>query len=210
MSPIVALIGTNTAVFAAWQASIYGHDWRLRKIMNDNFTLSNRGLSKYHRYHTIVTSFFSQAETTHFLFNMIALYTFGSNTLYVLGRSRFMALYFGGGLVSSACHLAWPYVIPRNWPAYYSTNTESAGLGASGAINSVIAWSILKFPRSMVYLYGVVPVPAALMGVGFVAMDGYALYNGGSNIGNAAHLGGAAFGLLFFGLTRRITPRAFM
>jgi membrane associated rhomboid family serine protease len=37
-------------------------------------------------------------------------------------------------------------------------------IGASGAVGAVLAWSIFSNPSQIVYLYMIVPVPAALLG----------------------------------------------
>jgi membrane associated rhomboid family serine protease len=112
-------------------------------------------------------------------------------------------------MFSSVCFVLWPHLIPKSWPAYYNYDARSPALGASGAVNAVIMWSVCSFPRNMIYLYGIVPIPAAIAGLGFVGMDAYALYSGStSGVGNSAHLGGAAFGLAFFGLIKKY-PRIF-
>lgn len=195
------IIGANTLVFAGWYFS--GRDWKMQKWMKENFTLTQIGVFREMRVHTIVTSFFSHFDFVHFGANMFVLYSFGQSTLPILGRARFLMLYMGGGVASSICHLVWPYFVPRTWPANYSQNRFSGGLGASGAINAVVLYNILSYPRQMVYFFGVLPIPAALFGLGFVGMDLYGLYTGRSSFGNAAHLGGAAFGAAMFALLRR-------
>lgn len=72
----------------------------------------------------------------------------------------------------------------------------SCSIGASGAVNAVVMASIAMFPRSVVYLFMIVPVPAAIAGIMFVGMDLYGAYTGGGRVANAGHLGGAATGLL--------------
>ncbi len=69
-------------------------------------------------------------------------------------------------------------------------------IGASGAVNAVVMASIALFPRMQVYLFMILPVPAAIAGVLFVGVDVYGAYTGGSGIANAGHLGGAAVGLV--------------
>ena len=44
-------------------------------------------------------------------------------------------------------------------------------LGASAAVNGIVMLSILLYPRRMVYLYAVLPVPAALLGVLYIGSD---------------------------------------
>ena len=200
---LYSIIGTNILVFLAWQQS--KNDWRLYKFMLSNFTTSKIGVYRFQDYHTLITAFFSHQDLSHLLFNMLAFYSFGQSTIFLLGTSRFLLLYLGGGLISSICHVSYTTFIPKTWPSSRQRIGDSSpGLGASGAVNAVVIWNIISFPRNMIYLYGILPVPAALLGLGFIAMDGYSLYYGDSNIGNAAHLGGAAYGALFYALTRRI------
>ena len=44
-------------------------------------------------------------------------------------------------------------------------------LGASAAVNAIVMLSILLYPRRMVYLYAVLPVPAAVLGVIYIGGD---------------------------------------
>lgn len=192
---LYGIIGVNTAVFCAWTLS--KNDRRFFRFMQNNFTLSSYGVLQKFRLHTLVTAMFSHADTFHFAANMITLYFFGSQAMMALGTTSFLSLYFAGGLVASACHILWPYVIPRSWPARYSASKYSPGLGASGAISAIVAWTIMRFPTSMVYIYFMIPVPAALFGVMYIGKDVYDLYQGGSGVGNASHLGGALVGCLY-------------
>lgn len=54
----------------------------------------------------------------------------------------------------------------------------------------------------MVYVYMIVPVPAALVGVLFLVKDLSGLYSGGGGEANAGHLGGAVVGATYFLMTR--------
>ncbi len=99
----------------------------------------------------------------------------------------------------------WP-VVARQLPIPARVSLNQQGLGASGAINAVVAYSILTFPNRSILLYMFIPVPAALLGALFLAKDVSGLYYGNSPYGNAAHLGGSAVGLfswLRFRSTRR-------
>lgn len=179
-------------------------DRNLRRFMVENFTVSSVGFFGHKKFHTLLTACFSHMDIWHMAFNMFTLYSFGQSALMVLGAPRFLALYLGGGVVSSLCQIIWPYFIPEHWPARRNFSPYAIGLGASGAVNAVVAWTIFTFPRQLILLYGIVPIPAALFGLAFIAMDGYSLYEGSGQVGNAAHLGGAAFGALMFGVFRRI------
>ena len=65
-----------------------------------------------------------------------------------------------------------------------------------------MAWSIFTFPSRMVYVWMVLPVPAALLGVLFLVKDLSGLYQGGGGEANAGHLGGAVVGASYFFLGR--------
>lgn len=68
-----------------------------------------------------------------------------------------------------------------------------------GAVNALVVCNICMFPTSTVLIYGIVPVPAAVVGLLFVGSDFFGLMQGvGSRTGYAAHLGGALTGALAF------------
>jgi membrane associated rhomboid family serine protease len=195
-SILYGIISANVGVFAAWKYS--QNNWQWRSFMQNNFLLSCDGVFKKHRIHTLITSTFSHFDTFHFATNMIALYFFGTQAIAVLGAKAFCQLYFGGGLISSASFVLWPYLSPSSWPSSYNRSYYREALGASGAVCAVVAWSIFSFPTSIVYLYFIIPVPAALFGVGYIANEVLGLYKGNTGVGNEAHLGGAVFGACYF------------
>jgi membrane associated rhomboid family serine protease len=196
---VPGIIGANVAVFAAWQ---FADTPSRRKFMFKNFTMSSDGVIHQHRYHTLLTSMFSHKDIFHLSSNMITFYFFSTNVLYSLGSQRFIQLYIGGGLFSGLTLILWPYSVPRTWPARYKVNTYSPALGASGAVNAIVMYSILSAPREIILVNFLLPLPAALFGGLFILKDSYELYHGGGNIGNAAHLGGAFFGASVFALKR--------
>jgi membrane associated rhomboid family serine protease len=68
----------------------------------------------------VFTSMFAHANFFHILFNMYALYLFGTQLEYLLGRGRFLALYFLSGIGGAAAVMVLSPATPV--------------LGASGAI----------------------------------------------------------------------------
>lgn len=202
-NPLYIIIGTNCCVWGTWQMA---NDRRSLKFMHQHFTISPFGIFKQWRFHTAITSFFSHIDGWHLFSNMFTLFFFGREALMMLGGYRFAALYFGGGCVSSACFALWPYLVPRSWPAGWQFGGRSSqfasGLGASGAVSAVVTWSILTFPTRLVYLYALIPVPAFVFGAGYLLNESYGLYTGRPDVSNVAHLGGAAFGALWFALKR--------
>ena len=53
----------------------------------------------------------------------------------------------------------------------------------------MVAWSILNNPSSIIYVYMIIPVPAAVFGVLYIGHEMWGLYNGGTGHANVAHLG---------------------
>jgi len=199
---INVIIGCNVVVWVLWQ------NVRLRKFLNDNFTISTRGILKEGRLHTIFTCLFSHKDLMHLIANMVTLWFFGTEAVMLLGAQRFLNLFMFGGVSASVCQVMWPLAARQlPIPAQFRTSPHQQGLGASGAINAVVAYSILTFPSRTVYLYMFLPVPAALLGALFLAKDVSGLYYGDSPYGNAAHLGGSLFGLAFWLRFRSLTPR---
>jgi len=143
---------------------------------------------------------------------MVTLYFFGNTLLAVLGPGKFFMFYNASAVVASLAQVAQPYYYAsmrkykksdgtfdtswvRSW--WGSSDMHTRSLGASGAISAVVMTSIALFPKQIVYFYGFIPIPATLFGIGYVLKDLIGLADDSSSIGHAAHLGGAACGLLY-------------
>ena len=146
-------------------------------------------LSRDRQYYRLVTYGFLHANPTHLLFNMLTLYSFGNmmDALYThyLGSFGF-ALFYAGGLVAS---ILPTYLRNRDNPGYRS-------LGASGAVSAVLFASILLQPWAMLLVF-LIPVPAIVFAVAYVAYTFYMERRGQDNINHSAHLWGALYGVVF-------------
>ena len=138
----------------------------------------------------LVTYSFLHGNLMHLLFNMLALYMFGSDIERVFGQRRFTMYYFVCVVAAALAQLAVAAL--GNWPAYPT-------IGASGGVFGLLLAFGLYFPRRMVMLiFPPIPMPAWL----FVTLyGGLELFLGvaGSNAGVAhfAHLGGMLGGYVF-------------
>lgn len=144
--------------------------------------------------HTVVASGFVHGDVAHLVFNMFTFFFFAFQMERFLGSIAFGVLYLLGLVLSSFCSI----VKHRNQPAY-------ATLGASGAISAVLFAFIVYAPLSTLYVF-VVPVPAILFAIAYVAYSWWAGRERRDNINHDAHLCGAAAGLLFVLVT---DPAAF-
>ena len=150
------------------------------------------------QYHRLITYGLVHADFQHLLFNMITLFFFGRviEQFYGVftGALGFVFFYVSALLVS---------ILPTYLKHKNDRNYRS--LGASGAVSAVLFAFILLKPWAVIYLY-VIPVPAILYAVAYVAYSIYSERQGGDNINHSAHLWGAAYGVAF---TLAIEPRVF-
>ncbi|KAG1685067.1 hypothetical protein DVH05_009757 [Phytophthora capsici] len=206
---VLGLISINSAVFFGWlraQAPPPRHPaQRLRsfqpsmRTMLTHFTTSTQHL-RDGRYYTLLTAVFSQATLGHFGANMIGLYFFGRQMCDVLGHKRFLGLYLVSGVLSSAAAVYEQHLSGR----------MTLNLGASGAVNGITAMSILLFPHGTLLIFGILPIPAWLGGLGFIFKDAYSFSTGKQDgIGHVAHLSGAAVGGAYYYYLRRGGFRGF-
>lgn len=159
---IPGIIGVNLIVFGMWTLS--ENDRKMRNFMINNFTCCPFSVLQRGEAHTLVTCFFSHRDTWHLIGNMISCYFFGSTAVAALGASKFLRLYMTGGVISSAAFVGTPYI----YRSPLDRGKYDHALGASGAVNAVVMWSICTFPRSLVYIYGIIPVPAVLFGKHYI------------------------------------------
>ncbi len=136
-----------------------------------------------------VTHGFIHADGMHLLFNMFTLYFFGRAI-----EGLYQSFLFGYGFVVFYVLAIIVAMVPS-----YIKHKDSASylsLGASGGVSAVLFAFILLAPWEKIYLFAVVPIPAILFAVAYVAYSIYADKRGGSNINHMAHMWGGAFGII--------------
>jgi len=175
-----------------------------------------------------ITHIFMHGSFTHLLFNMFALWMFGSVIENTLGSKRFLIFYFICGLGAALCHLlvfnfenasniAWFTQLPKDEQIQaiiqaIDTNKGDPRIlpmiipmvGASGAIFGLLFAFGYLFPNTLIYFYFLIPIRAKY----FVAL--YALLelglgignNPGDNVAHFAHLGGMLFAFILFRIWR--------
>ena len=129
---------------------------------------------------TIITSMFAHGDFEHILFNMFALFMFGSVLEQRIGTNKFIFLYLMSGLLGSIGFML------------FNSPLDSA-LGASGAIYGIIGALVLLTPQLQVYIY-FMPVPMWVAGPIYALIEIFALGKADS-IAHSAHLLGFVAGL---------------
>ncbi|MFC3816661.1 rhomboid family intramembrane serine protease [Lysobacter sp. GCM10012299] len=146
-------------------------------------------IDRNHQYDRLLTHGFIHADWSHLLFNMITLYFFGRVIENVIGQLigpfGFLLFYLSAIVIA----ILPTYLRHRHDPTYRS-------LGASGAVSAVLFAFVLIKPWSMIIVF-VLPMPAILYAVGYVAYSFWMDRRGGDNINHSAHLSGAIYGVLF-------------
>ncbi|MDO5566854.1 MAG: rhomboid family intramembrane serine protease, partial [Planctomycetia bacterium] len=122
----------------------------------------------------------------HILFNMITLFFFAPPVEQRYGKKEFFLIYFVSII---SCGLVWGFM---HW------GSENSMLGASGAISTIVILFALNYPHAQVLLFGIIPMPAWLLGVLYIVLDTMGTFNSGSNIAHDVHLTGAALALIYF------------
>lgn len=130
----------------------------------------------------LITSMFlhSPDNITHLIFNMYALFIFGSLIERKIGTKRFVSIYFIAGIIA----------------AIFSTLFYARALGASGAIMAILGITIILMPDLRVLFFFMIPMSLRTAGIIFALMDIAGLFYS-NGIANAAHLAGLAVGLAY-------------
>ena len=134
----------------------------------------------------LVTYMFLHGGLFHILFNMFALWMFGSDIERAWGTREFVKYYFitgvGAGLFTFV----------------FSFNSQIPTIGASGAIFGILVAFALMFPNRLIYVYFLFPVKAKYVVVFFGVFAFLAsLGHTGDGIAHFAHLGGMVIGYLY-------------
>ncbi len=148
------------------------------------------------------TSMFLHGGFMHLAGNMLYLWIFGNNIEDHLGPFKFILFYFVSGLAA-----AFLFVI-------FSPSSEIPMVGASGAIAGVLGGYLFLFPRARVltlmflfYFIRMIYLPAkVVLGFWFVyqiIMSVFSAGDGGGGVAWLAHVGGFAFGYLWFRLVSK-------
>lgn len=138
----------------------------------------------------------------HIAGNMFMFWLFGRDVESVYGKKEFWWIYLTAIVVSGL-----------GWVALEQLAGHQAGVpvvGASGGVAGIITISIVHFPRRTLLFWGVLPVPAALLGAFWLLEDVYGAITQADHVAYTAHLAGVGYGFLYYS-TRwtfgRLVPR---
>ncbi len=158
------------------------------------FGLSPASVIEQLAIYKLVTYMFLHADVGHILFNMLALWMFGTDLERTWGTRFFTKYYFVTGIGAGIITVLWALTpLP-----YADTLAYSVVIGASGAIYGVLLAYGMYFPHRVILLFLLFPVPAkyAVMIFGAMAFI-FSLGAGGGGVAHTAHLGGLIVGYVY-------------
>lgn len=140
-------------------------------------------------YIRLLSAGFLHADLMHLLFNMMTLYFFGPVILEGFGAVGFIIIYIGSILLGNIFSL----FIYQKQPWY-------SAIGASGGVSGILFAAIAMAPKMSLFLFFIpIPIPGFVFGLIYFGYSVYMMLNPKQwdNLGHAAHLGGAFFGLVY-------------
>jgi len=163
------------------------------KNLKEKLLFNAYQIKHHNQWYRWISHAFIHGGFMHLAFNMFVFYNFGEYVEDSLERSfgqsgvyYFLLLYFGGIIVSSFAS----FKKHQDDPGYNS-------LGASGAVASVLFSFIIFNPTDSLYLMFVpIPIPAFIVGIGYLWYEQSMSKRGGTGIAHDAHFWGAIYGIL--------------
>lgn len=192
LSPAIkALIATNVAVFLLMWLMPEG----LGQDVQEFLGLLPVAIFEAFRVWQPVTYMFLHDTRAfgHILFNMLALWMFGTELERMWGTNAFLRYYFATGIAAAITTILVSLMPFPSTAPLFTTVT----IGASGAIYGLLLAYGLTFPNRPIYIYFIFAIPAKyfVMIMGAIALLS-SMGGTGGGIAHITHLGGLVAGFI--------------
>jgi membrane associated rhomboid family serine protease len=150
----------------------------------------------------LFTYMFVHGSWSQIFVNMLGLFIFGTQVERRIGTGEFLLYYFITGTLAGLV----------SFVAYFFTGSiYTPLLGASGALFAVELAFAAFYPDAMIYIWGIIPLRAPVMVLGYTALELFFSLTGiQRGVAHLTHLSGFAAGWLYFLIRFRMNPwRAF-
>jgi membrane associated rhomboid family serine protease len=135
---------------------------------------------------------------THIIFNMLGLLFFGVNVERAIGSKEFVLFYFVSGILCGIISFGVYYISGE----YYVFL-----MGASGAIYALLLAYAVIFPRSRIFIWGILPIPAPLLVLIYAGIALFSQMTGrGGGVAHLTHLAGFVAAWLYLRIRMGIKP----
>lgn len=185
----LTLVAINVFIFIA-----LSNIPQLYALLSLNITAVIRGGAFWQ----LLTYAFVHNDIQHLIFNMLGIIFFGCTIEKTLGSKEFLLFYL---LSCLFCGIA-------AFSAYWASGSFHVFLmGASGVLFSILFAFAVIFPRSSIFVWFVVPVPAPLLIAVYAAIELIGSFSRGMGlISHSTHLAGFIFAFLYFIVRMGINP----
>jgi membrane associated rhomboid family serine protease len=181
---IKALIGANVALFLVQFFA---------PAVTDVLGLRPTFVVRYFWVWQLATYMFLHGGVFHIVFNMLALWMFGTELERRWGTPFFLKFYAVTGVGAGVLTVLFSLLPFAAAQQLYQANI----IGASGAIFGLLLAYALYFPERQIYMYFVFPIPARV----FVAIIGAIAFlsslGDSGGVASATHLGGLAVAYVY-------------
>jgi membrane associated rhomboid family serine protease len=175
------LLISNTAIFIL-SAFVPG------EILRAWFALSAYAVLKVGFVWQLFTYLFLHGGIMHLVFNMLALWMFGTPLEQTWGTRQFLRFYLYCGLAAGVC-----VVVVNALLGQWGIPT----VGASGAILGLLVGFGVLFPNQTVLMSFLFPIKAKYMVMIYAAIEVWMTFGPNTGVSTVAHLGGMAFGYVY-------------
>lgn len=185
---VIVIIGINVAVYLLTSVFYELHSY---------LGLVPKYVIKNGMYWQLFTYQFVHGDFFHLLFNMLALLFFGIPIEHKTGSREFLLYYLLIGTLCGALSFAvYAFV------GIYNINL----IGASGAIFGVLLLYAVLFPNSVIYIWGILPIPAPLLILGYAVIELIGIFLARDGVAHLTHFIGLIAGWLYIVIRFGINP----
>lgn len=185
-----------TAILVAVNIAVFCLTYFLFPRLTYTLALVPSSVYYGHSYWQFVTYMFTHGSISHLLFNMLSLYIFGTAVERRVGSKEFLLYYM---LTGTLCGFA-------SYGVYYLANTNVVLMGASGAIYALLMLFSVLYPRAVIYVFGIIPVPAPVLIILYFVIELFSGMMSFDGVAHMTHLFGLVFGLLYILIRMRLNP----
>ena len=136
------IIGVNTLIGLYLILLKYSYPMGFMNIVHEYGAIPDL-IVRWEQPYRLLTSMFLHSGFIHLALNMFALFIFGPDIEMVLGKARYLLLYFLSGIVADLAHA---YFICFFFP--YRRLLITPAIGASGAIYGAVSYTHLTLPTT--------------------------------------------------------------
>lgn len=174
---------------------VYDH---MQLTVSNMFAMMPQAVVKLGTVWSFLTYMFMHGNIQHILFNMLALLIFGMPVERQMGSKEFILFYLTTGILAGI----FSFIV-----YYFTSNPIIPLVGASGAVFAVQLAYAIFFPNSIIYIWGIIPLRAPVMVLGFTALELFSsIFRSNSGVAHLTHLAGFGFAWLYFIIRFNINP----